>query len=52
MSKERSLLMKSTVIDNKFAVCLDALILNRTFKHIARNSSRDLFLKMTDYSEI
>lgn len=52
MSKERSLLMKSKVIDNKFAVCLDVLILNRTFKHIARNSSRDLIFKMTDYSEV
>lgn len=47
MLEERNLLLKTTVIDNKFAICPDALICIKTHEHTARNSSTDLFLKIT-----
>lgn len=40
--------MKTTVIDNKFAVCPDALIWIKAHKHTAKISSADLLLKITD----
>lgn len=41
--------MKNSVIDNNFAVF--ALIWKKTLKHVARNYSTDLFLRITASSE-